>query len=148
MSTGTATFEFIAALVERLKSRPGLSEVQVLDSYPTAGLGPSAIWAEDAESDHEIPVMKAGTKKVDETVSTSWVIQRLRNDGSEQSATDTDAGLMLGEFQQELAETPQTLVAIQWAQLTGWRMQRGLLATGGHGTRIELTVTHRARLEP
>lgn len=149
MATGTATFTLIHDLVDKLAARPGLTGVQVLDAYPTSGIGREAIWAEDADSDNEIPVMRAGVKKVDESVNTNWVLQVLRNDGSSQRVADLRANVLFGEFQQQLAEDPQVNETdLQWAQLAGWQMQRGLLATGGHGVRIEITLNHRARLEP
>ncbi|MFI9817576.1 hypothetical protein [Saccharothrix variisporea] len=148
MATGTATIDLIAGLVALLSARPGLATVQVADAYPTSGLQNEAIWAEDAESDAEFPVMKAGTKKVDETVTTDWVIQVLMNDGSDQITADRRAAEIFGEFQQQLAESPQVVDAVMWAELASWRLRRGQLATGGHGSRYEIALRHKARLSP
>jgi hypothetical protein len=148
MATGTATIEFITGFVGLLASRPGLTGVLVRDSYPYTGIQPESIWCEDAESDAEIPLMKAGTKKVDETVTTDWVVQVQMADGSEQITADQRAAEILGELQQQLAETPQVVDAILWAELVSWRLRRGQLGNGGHGSRYEITVRHKARLTP
>ncbi len=117
--------------------------------FPDTQVLNEALWFEDAETGTEIPLMRSGTKKVDETVDLDVVVQVLKPDGSAQDAADARAAEILVELQQELAETPQTVDAVLWAEMVGWKHTAGLLPNGGgHGSRFEVTVRYKARLFP
>lgn len=147
MTTGTTLVAFKGALRTRLAARAGLTGVQVLYAKPTSGLKAEAIWFEDAETDAEIPVLKAGTKKVDEHISLVAVIQVRINDGRNEEAADLRAAELLAELQQELAETPRTIDAIQWAEMLGWSHTVGPIGDGtSRAARFEVTLRIRARL--
>lgn len=148
MSTGTALVAFKQALRTELSIRPGLAGVAVLYGFPDTQMPAEALWFENAETESEIPLMRSGTKKVDETVDLDVVIQVLKQDGSDQEAADIRAAQILAELQQELAEAPQTVDVILWAEMVGWEHSTGLLPNGGHGARFEVTVRYKARLLP
>lgn len=149
MSIGTTLALWKVALVTSLQGRAGLVNVSVGYSFPEDNITGQDIWFDEAESDNVIPVMRAGTKKVDEEYVATIIIQVLKNQGESQSVADVRAVELLGELQQALAESPQTVSEIHWAELIGWKNHIGILPSGnGHGSRFTCLVQVRARLYP
>lgn len=155
MSQGTSLVAVKQVLVTALRARPGLAGIQVLyawDDFEGTDdhLRDEAIWfGNTLWTASEIPVMKAGTKKVDEEYELEVFIQVLKTDGVDQEAADVRARLLLVELQQALAEAPQISVETFWALLRMRRHATGLLAPGpGHGSRFEGVIEVRARLAP
>jgi len=155
VSTGTSLVAFKQAIVTALRARPGLAGVQVLygpDDFPVGDdhIETESIWFGNANwLTFEIPLIKAGTKKVDETFELDWFIQVLKDDGQTQEAADVRAKAILAEFQQALAENPQITTEAMWALLRLQRHATGQLASGpGHGSRFEGVLEVRARLFP
>lgn len=152
MATGTTLILVKTGLVTRLTARPVLSGVQVAYTKPGTDPGTElqneAIWfGEDADSEDGIPVMKAGTKTVHETYFLPAVVQVLRTDGSTQQDCDTRAAALLAELQQELAETPQVVSAVLWAEMAGWSFTGGALGeNSSRGSRFETQLKINARL--
>lgn len=144
MTRGTTLFELQAELLTLLAARPGLADVQVVEEKPATGLQPDAMWFDDeAESDNEIPVMKAGEKDVDETYTFGIVIQALVGDGTVRDAK-TRAVAMFSELQQQLAETPRPVDSIDWVELVGWAVVCGPVTEGGSDRGARFGVTLRA----
>ncbi|WP_189059579.1 hypothetical protein [Longimycelium tulufanense] len=149
MATGTTLVSFKQELKTQLEARAGLSGVTVHYAFPETGITGEDIWfGEIAETDAEIPIMKSGTKKVDETVSVPVVVQVLKQQGEDQETADLRAVALLAELQQELAETPRTITDIYAAEMVGWTHTGGQLGGSNHGSRFDVTVRIRARLEP
>lgn len=155
MATGTSLVTAKQVLVTALRARPGLSGVQVMlgpDDFPSGDdhLKNEAIWFGDARwLESEIPVMKSGTLKVDETFELDWFVQVIKPDGSTQEAADLRAVALLAELQQSLAETPRPTTEILWALIRLGRHATGQFGSGpGHGSRFEGTVEVKARLAP
>lgn len=150
MSTGTSLIAFKQALRAALAARPGLAGVQVAYEYPVAGITGEDIWLGGAESDLRIPVMRAGTKKVDEDYTLTVFVQVLKTQGEGQETADLRAVALLREVQQALAENPQITTEIMWAQVIGWEHFVGPFESGGasRGSRFEVKVNVRARLFP
>lgn len=155
MTTGTSLVAVKQAMVTALRARPALSTVQVLygpDDFPSGKdhLESESIWFGNTTwNDFAIPLIKAGTKKVDEDFEIEWFVQVLRDDGSTQEAADLRAKALLAELQQALAEAPAISVEIFWAQLRVREHFTGQLASGpGHGSRFEGVINVRARLYP
>lgn len=155
MTTGTSLVAVKQALVTALRARPALAGVMVLygpDDFPTGKdhLEAEAIWLGNTTwNDFAIPLIKAGTKKVDEDFETEWFVQVLKDDGSTQEAADVRARSLLAEVQQALAEAPDIAAEIFWAQLRVRSHFTGQFATGpGHGSRFEGVINVRARLYP
>ncbi|MEV0085258.1 hypothetical protein [Saccharopolyspora sp. NPDC050642] len=150
MSIGTTLPAVKRALLDALAARPGLSGVQVSYEMPQRALAGEAIWFdEDTETEAGIPVMKAGTKKVDETYALPVVVQVLVTDGRDAEVADLRAAALLAELQQSLAENPQVTPAIQWAELGGWSHHVGPIGDGSsRGSRFDVLVRVRARLSP
>lgn len=153
MTTGTTLVSVKQALVTALRARPGLAGVQVLygpDDFPNGDdhLENESLWFGDTNwTDFAIPLIRGGTKKVDENYELGWTLQVIRDDGSSQEAADVRAKTLLAEFQQSLAETPAPSAEVFWAQLRVQRHVTGQLASGpGHGSRFEGVVEVRARL--
>lgn len=147
MSTGTSLVTFKQALRTALTARPGMSGVQVSYAFPEDDLQAESLWFEDAVTSNEIPVMKAGTKKVDEEYTLDAVIQVLKQQGESQETADLRAAALLAELQQALAENPQITPEIQWVEMAGWEHTPGKL-NAGHGSRFNVTLRVRARLFP
>lgn len=149
MSTGTSLVAFKQTLKTALAARPGMSGVQLSYGYPGNDyVQRESVWFEGAEVvNSEFPVMKAGTKKVDETYTLDVVVQVLKTQGEDQEAADLRAVALLAELQQALAENPQLTPEIQWAEMAGWEHATGELNTG-HGSRFNVTLRVRARLYP
>lgn len=155
MTTGTSLVAVKQAIVTALRARPALSTVQVLygpDDFPSGKdhLEAESIWLGNTTwNDFTIPLIRAGTKKVDEDFETEWFIQVLKDDGSTQEAADIRAKALLAELQQSLAEAPGISPEIFWAQLRVQSHFTGQLASGpGHGSRFEGNINVRARLFP
>lgn len=155
MTTGTSLVDFKQALVTALRARPALAAVQVLygpDDFPSGDdhVENESIWFGDTNwTAFEIPLIKAGTKKVDETYELDWIIQVIKGDGSLQETADIRAKALLVELQQALAETPQVSAETFWAQLRLRRHATGQVVSGpGHGSRFEGVVEVRSRLYP
>lgn len=150
MSAGTSLVAFKQALKTALAARAGLTGVQVAYEYPSTNITGEDIWLGNAESDNRIPVMRAGTKKVDEDYTLTVFAQVLKTQGEGQEAADLRASALLAEVQQCLAETPQLTAQIMWAQITGWEHFVGPFEGGGasRGSRFEIRVSVRARLFP
>lgn len=151
MATGTTLIAFRSGLVTRLTARAALAGVQVAKTMPGTEpgteLAAESIWFADAESDHEIPVMKAGTKKVDEVFTLAAVVQVLILDGRDQDTADLRAVALLAELQQELAETPHTIDSVDWAEMAGWNYVGGALGGGtSRGSRFDVLLRVAARL--
>lgn len=150
MSTGTSLIAFKQALKAALATRAGLAGVQVAYEYPATNITGEDIWLGGAESDVRIPVMRAGTKKVDEDYTLTVFVQVLKTQGEGQEAADLRATALLREVQQQLAENPQITAEIMWAQVAGWEHFTGPFEGGGasRGSRFEIRVGVRARLFP
>jgi len=153
MSTGTSLVAFKQASVAGLAARPGLADVCVLYEFPYGSNPVRSMWFAGAESDNSIPVMRAGTKKVDEEYVVTLVVQVLKTQGEGQPACDLDAAALLAEVQQFYAENPQITPEIMWAQVGGWEQSIGPfgVADGGdanRGSRFEVRIVVRARLFP
>lgn len=155
MTTGTSLVAFKQALVAALRARPGLATVQVLygpDDFPPGDdhVKNESIWLGDTTWDEFfIPLIRAGTKKVEENFALQWFLQVIKDDGSSQEAADIRAQALLVELQQVLAVNPQISTEIFWAQLQVQRHATGQLAAGpGHGSRFEGIIQVRARLFP
>lgn len=154
-TTGTSLVVFKQAIVAALRARPGLSGVQVLygpDDFQAGDdhLETESIWLGDTDwTDFSIPLIRAGTKKVDENYELHWTIQVIKDDGSSQETADLRLKALLAELQQALAESPGLSAETFWAQLRPQRHITGQLASGpGHGSRIEGVIEVRARLFP
>ncbi|MCI2421507.1 hypothetical protein MOQ72_29140 [Saccharopolyspora sp. K220] len=150
MSIGTTLPTVKRALVDALSARPGLAGVQVVYELPQRGLLTEAIWfGEDTETENTIPVMRAGTKKVDETYALPLVVQVLITDGRDAETADQRAATLLGQVQQCLAENPRLTPEIQWAELGGWSHRVGPIGDGSsRGSRFDALVRVQARLFP
>jgi hypothetical protein len=155
MTTGTSLVALKQAMVAALRARPGLAGIQILyapDDFvaPDDHVEAEAIWFGDTEwLESEIPVMKSGTKKVDETYGLSWTLQVVKDDGSSQETADLRAKALLVELQQALAEAPDISAEVFWAFLKVRRHLTGQMVTGpGHGSRFEGVIEVRARLAP
>ncbi len=150
MSTGTSLIAFKQALRTALAARAGLAGVQVAYEYPVANITGEDIWLGNAESDNRIPVMRAGTKKVDEDYTLTVFAQVLKTQGEGQEAADLRAAAVLREVQQQLAESTQLTAEVMWAQVIGWEHFVGPFESGGasRGSRFEIRVAVRARLFP
>lgn len=153
MTTGTSLVAVKQAMVTALRARPALATVQVLygaDDFPPGKdhLESEAIWFGNTTwNDFSIPLIKAGTKKVDEDYDTEWFVQVLKDDGSTQEAADLRAKALLAELQQALAEAPGISSEISWAQLRVRNHFTGQFVSGpGHGSRFEGVINVRARL--
>lgn len=150
MSIGTTLPVVKRAIIDALSARAGLSGVQVSYEMPQRGILAESVWfGEDTETETEIPVMKAGTKKVDETYALPLVVQVLVTDGRDAETADLRAAALLGEVQQCLAESPRLTPQIQWAELGGWSHHVGPIGDGtSRGSRFDALVRVRARLSP
>ncbi|MEV5538479.1 hypothetical protein AB0L13_16610 [Saccharopolyspora shandongensis] len=150
MSTGTTLPAVKRAIVDALAARPGMAGVQVSYEMPQRGvLAESVWWGEDTETETEIPVMRAGTKKVDELWSGMLVVQVLITDGRDAEAADLRAAALLAEVQQCLAEQPRISPEVQWAEMTGWAHHVGPIGDGtSRGSRFDVAIRVRARLSP
>lgn len=155
MITGTTLVDVKQAIVTALRARSGLTGVQVLygpDDFPSGDdhLEDESIWLGNATWDeYAIPVLKAGTKKVDEDYELEFFLQVLKRDGTTQEAADIRARVLLIELQQALAENPAISDHIFWAQLRLRNHITGQFAAGpGHGSRFEGVINVRARLFP
>lgn len=149
MSTGTSLVTVKTALVDAFTARAGLAGVQVCYGFPDDEISDESIWLQEATSQDAIPVMKTGTKKIEEQYSVTVACQVLRSEGESQQVADTRAAELLAEVQQTLAETPRLVPDIMWAELDGWRHHVGQLPKGeGHGSRFDVQVKVRARLYP
>lgn len=152
MSQGSSVAGFRAALVTALQARAGLSGVQVVDGFPGGGdadaMQLESIWLGDANTQTvEIPVMRAGTKKVDEIYVQDVVVQVLKTEGETQAAANSRAVALLAELQQALAAQPDISTEIFEAQLVGWKFVTGQLpGQSGHGARFDCQVRVHARL--
>jgi hypothetical protein len=155
MTTGTSLVVLKQTVVTALRARPGLTGVQILygpDDFvsPDDHVEAEAIWFGDTEwLESEIPVMKSGTKKIDETYALRWTLQVVKDDGSSQETADLRAKALLVELQQALAEAPDISAEVFWALLRVERHLTGQMVTGpGHGSRFEGVIEVRARLAP
>lgn len=150
MSTGTTLPTAKRALLDLLAARPGLSGVQIVYEQPQQGLRSEAVWfGEDTETEAEIPVMKAGTKKVEETYPLTIVVQVLITDGRDAEAADGRASELLSELQQQLAEKPRITPEVQWVVMTGWSHHVGPLGDStSRGSRFAVSAQVQARLTP
>lgn len=147
MSTGTSLVAFKLALITRLTTRPGLAGVQIYYGVPEYIHG-EEIWLEGADAEDAIRIMRAGTKKVDESYVLTLVVQVLGDEGQEQQTVDVRAAELLREVQQDLAENPQPIADVWQAQLVGWRHVVGLLPKGGYGSMFRCRIRAEARLFP
>jgi hypothetical protein len=155
MSTGTSLVALKQALITALRARAGLVGVQVLyaaGDFQTGDdhLEGEAIWLRNTEwESSEFPVMRAGTKKVDEVYALEVFVQVLKTDGSSQETADLRALALVAELQQALAETPQVSAQTFWGELKMRRHITGQLSPGpGHGSRFEAVIWVKARLAP
>lgn len=150
MSTGTTLPVVKRAILDALSARAGLSGVQVSYEMPQRGMLAESIWfGEDTETETEIPVMRAGTKHVDETWSALLVVQVLITDGRDAETADLRAAALMAEVQQTLAAQPRITPAIQWAELGGWTHHVGPIGDGtSRGSRFDCAIRVRARLSP
>lgn len=150
MSTGTTLPTVKRALIDALSTRPSLDGVQVSYEMPQRAMSYESIWfGEDTETENTIPVMRAGTKKVDETYALPLVVQVLVTDGRDAEAADLRAAALLGAVQQCLAESPRLTPEIQWAELGGWAHHVGPIGDGSsRGSRFDALVRVQARLIP
>ena len=153
MSQGTSLVAFKQAIITNLTARSGLSGVQVAyawDDLPSGDdhLEGEAIWLGDTTwPEYEIPVMRSGTKKVDERYELELFIQVLKVDGSDQETADVRAQALLVEVQQALAETPQQSAQIFVAQFVVQKHHTGQIPPGpGHGSRFDCVLAVHARL--
>ena len=149
MSTGTALVTLKQAVRDALTIRPGLAAVQVTYAYPGAGgITGQDIWLGDAQSVNRSPVMRAGTKKVDETVSLMLFVQVLKTAGEGQEAADLRAAELLSEVQLLFAQSPQISPSIMSAQITQWVHSTGSFEgnESSHGSRFEIVIEAKARL--
>jgi hypothetical protein len=149
VTAGTTLIHVKRDLIAALKQRPKLSAANIAYTHPgTDGTKGEAIWLGNASSENVIPVMRAGTAKVDETISLTLYIQSLKTAGEGQEEADRASVEMFAEVQQLLAERPKVSPVIQWAQLTRWVHSTGAFAgnDSSHGSRFEVTVTIRSRL--
>ncbi|MCP3805376.1 hypothetical protein NLX83_39530 [Allokutzneria sp. A3M-2-11 16] len=147
MAVGTTLIEFKRAAVTALALRPGLAGVSVEYARAETTAPAEGLWFEEAEAVVEIPVMKAGTKRVEESYTTTLVVQVLLGDGRDQEAADTRAAVLLAEVQQAFAEKPDLIEAIMWAEVIGWQQRTAVLGNSG-AARFEVTIRVRARLFP
>ena len=149
MTIGSTLAVFKRELRDALRARPGLANVQIEYSQPETELQDDSIWFETADGSTALPVMRAGTKPVDETYQLKVAVQVLRTQGESQETADDRCIELFAEVQQCVAENPQLIPEIQWAKLEGWNHVVGMLASGGgHGSRFDAQVTVKARLFP
>ncbi|WP_017974366.1 hypothetical protein [Actinopolyspora halophila] len=149
MTTGTTLVAFKHALVDALRARGGLAGVQVEYAFPEDALQDEAIWVEGVDASMTLPVLRAGTKPVDEDYTVTLAVQVLKSQGESQETADTRLLELFAEVQQCFAEQPQLIPEIQWALPTGWKHILGVLPTGmGHGSRFDVRVRVKARLFP
>lgn len=155
MTTGTSLVTVKQTMVTALRARAGLAGVQVLygpDDFVSSDdhVENEAIWFGDTEwTTYEMPVMRAGTQKVDENYELTWTIQVIKDDGSTQEVCDLRAKALLAELQQALAEAPGISPETFWVQLRLQRHKTGQVVSGpGHGARFEGVLEVRARLTP
>lgn len=158
-TNGTALVAFKSGMVANLRNRDGLGGVGVgyyLDEFDEMPV--EAVWFEGADTDAEIPTMRSGTKRVDETVTVDLVVQVMLEQGQRFEDAEERGREILVEVQQELAETPAQVVEIQWAELTSWTADPIVLTQPaddggpprvlGAASRFDCKVRYRARLEP
>jgi hypothetical protein len=149
VTTGTTLVTLKQQLRDALQALPGLASAQITYGYPGENaITGKDIWMADAESENHIAVIKAGTKKVDETLALSLIIQVLKTAGEGQEAADLEAVELFSEVQQLFARSPQISPSIMWAQIARWSHKTGAYSgnESSHGSRFEVTVTARARL--
>lgn len=149
MSTGTTLVAFKQALVTALSARPRLAGVQISYGFPDTEIWDESIWIEGARAELGIPTMTVGTKRVEENYSLTVACQVLRTQAEGQDVADLRAAQLLVELQQALAEKPELIPEILWAEIDGWTHHVGALAkSDGHGSRFDVRVRVRARLHP
>ena len=153
MSQGTSEVALRQALVTALRARAALADVQVLyaiDTFETGDdhLQDEAIWFGDTEwVSSVIPVLNAGTKKVDETYEIEFSIQVVKTDGSSQETADVRAVVLLAELQQAFAETPQVSSNTMWGEMHMLKHIVGPVSPGpGHVALFEGVIWAKARL--
>lgn len=148
MSVGSSLVAFKRALRTSLQGRVGLAGVLV--TYEPEPEQAESIWFGNARTtDERIPVMKAGTKKVDERYLLDIHVQVIQADGQTQESADLRCVALFGELQQALAVDPQITAEVFVVELDSWEHFVGELPSGrGHGSRFDARVRVHARLYP
>lgn len=155
MSVGSSYATAKAAIVSRLETRGGLSEVTVRYQAPVVasdmgGASGDAIWLDAAEGDYENVVICGLPLRLEEIYSLTLVVQSLRptTDGTQQAA-DERVDEVLYEILAELANDPTFgVTAFNYFQITRGSFRRitGFLPSGaGHGARCELDLNVECR---
>lgn len=151
---GSALRLFKLGMVDNLRARGDLAGVKVLYHVDSVGdLAREMIWFGGARTDAEIPILRAGTKKVDETVDVELVVQVLLEDGQTYEDAERRGIELLVEVQQELAETTRPISEIHWAELRSWTADPKVLYSNddpprvlGAACRLECVLRYMARL--
>ena len=141
--SGTKLFDIKELLVAGLSADLGV--VQVSYGYP-AEIENEACWFGNANTDSNIPVMRAGTKHYDEHVDVDCFLQVIQDDGQTQAQADTRLGEIYAAFQEYVAANPN-LASVSALTIQSFRHTTGPLPnTEGHGSRFEITLHYDARI--
>lgn len=121
MATTSTVPTFKAALHAALQARPGLAGVKVAYAWPGPPATGEMIAFGATTNDVDIPNMKAGRRQRDEDYVTEIIITIAKPGATPETAMDVEARSyqILGEIEDELADTPQTTPAILWATYAG-----------------------------
>jgi len=144
---GTSLVEFKIALFDLLAARPGLANVKVKYGLTDGEMPKETIILGHAETDRlEIPTLRAGKLHLQEEYDLNIAVQVCFTGGQSERQADVRAVEIFAELQQQLAEMPQIVDAIQWARPESWR-QLSVPAGTGHASLFEIKVRVHARME-
>lgn len=109
-----------AALVTALGARPALAGVQVAPSHPGQAVEPESVYLGRARGSDEIPVVRAGRKKRQESYTLDVFFDVVADGPTGQEASER-AWALFGELEDLLADDP-SLGQTQpfWAVLGDW----------------------------
>lgn len=139
-----------AALVERLRSRAGLSGVQVSYSWPGKTVKRESIWCGKAAGASNVPTMRSGRKARDEIYLLDVIIEVIIEgdpDGRGQQIADERALALAAEVDGVLADDPRVgtdfLVS---AVVENHDLDEGGTLDTGYGARVRMGIRCHARL--
>lgn len=143
---GTSLVRFKQALRDELIARPALAGVEVQYAPDTAEFD-ECIWFGKAVTETlEIASLRAAKLHLQEVYDLDVYIQVRQTEGQTQEQADLRLVEIFAELQQELAEAPQTVDDVQWANPHSWKYTGGILGSG-HAARLEIVVRVSARME-
>jgi hypothetical protein len=109
-----------AALVAALAARPALAGVDVGHSHPGAAIEPEAVYLGRARGSDEVPVMRAGRKRRQESYTLDVFFDVVADGPTGREASER-AWALFGELEDLLADDPSLGQAPPfWAALGDW----------------------------